>query len=104
MSEKKYLAIPALILSDLALMIAWLPLINKLSLVFMAASCLLALISLIINWRSHKSLTLASLITSLVALGIYLLSTYVFHSAINQLEETLTPIAQELQKLLSVIP
>lgn len=104
MTEKKYLAIPALILSDMALIIAWIPVINKLSLLLIGASVFLALISLIINRKSNKALTAASLWTALLALVLYGLSLLFFQSSLNQLEELLTPIAKLLQDLLAFIP
>lgn len=104
MTEKKYLAIPAIILSDLALILSWLPGINKLALLLIAVSTFLALISLIINRKANKDLTLTSLWTSLAVLLIYGLTYFFFRDALSQLEDLLTPIAQFLQNLLDFIP
>lgn len=103
-TERKWLALPALIIADLSLLIAWIPLVNELALAGVLLTISLAGLSLIINRKRLKTLTTTSLVTALVALLLVLASRLLLEQSLANLDQVLQELNTYLTSILKHLP
>lgn len=103
-TERKWLALPALIIADLSLLIAWIPLINELALAGVLLTIILAGLSLVINRKRLKTLTTTSLVTALVSLLLVLASRLLLEQSLANLDQVLQELNTYLTSILKHLP
>ena len=97
--EKKVLAIIALIIAILALVLSWVPIVNNFAAVLAIIAFILGVIALLMNLKNQKTLSIVSVVISVIAFIIVLMTQSFYAKSIDDsLKKSDSSITQSVSK------
>jgi hypothetical protein len=93
--EKKVLGIIALVFGSIALITSWMPFINNASAILAIVGFIVGIIALIVNRKNKKTITIISLIISIIAFAVVLITQASYSAMIDSAFESNTKTAKK---------